>query len=339
MSAAPLDGKVAVVTGGTGGIGRETALGLAKLGATVVVVGRDRARGEEAVEAIRCQSGNARVELITADLSSLEQVKWVAERFGAMHDRLDILVNNAAGLFAERTVTVDGFEATLAMTHLSPALLTHLLLPRLRASVPARIVNVGSGVHRRGRIRWDDLGSERGYRGLDAYAQAKLLNLTWTYELARRLRGTGITVVAADPGAAWTAMARSMTPAMAPVPIRLAWPVLRRLQRGRTAQTAARSSVVAATSRELMSGAWLDPRGVPARSSKASHDGEAALRAWETTAEVLGIPLDRFATTRVPRKTAARKPAAAGSRIARSGWTDAVYADGSPVGGEATAAA
>lgn len=338
MSAAPLDGKVALVTGGTGGIGRETALGLAKLGATVVVVGRDAARGQAAVEDIRCQSGNHDVELITADLSSLDEVRRVADRFGEMHDRLDILVNNAAGLFAERTETVDGLEATLALTHLSPALLTHLLLPKLRTSVPARIVNVSSGTHRRVAPRWDDLQSERGYRGLEVHGRAKLLNLTWTYELARRLRGTGITVVAADPGSAWTEMSRSMTPRMAPVALRLAWPVLRRLQRGRTAREAARSSVVAATSRELVSGAWVDPRGVTGRSSRASHDGEAALRAWETTAALLGIPVEQFAAARVPRRAAARTTPTR-PRIGRSGWAPAVYRDDSPVAEEVTAAA
>jgi retinol dehydrogenase 14 len=337
MSAAPLDGKVALVTGGTAGIGRETALGLARLGATVVIVGRDRARGEEAVEAIRCQSGNARVELMTADLSSLDEVRRLAERFSAAHSRLDILVNNAAGMYAERWETADGFEATLAMTHLSPALLTHLLLPRLRASVPARIVNVGSGVHRHVGVRWDDLQSARGYRGLDVYGRAKLLNLMWTYELARRLRGTGITVVAADPGSAWTPMTAAMTPAMVPAPLRLAWPLLRRLQRAKTAEAAARSSVVAATSRELVSGAWLDPRANPARSSKASHDGEAALRAWETTAELLGIPVAQFATAPVARKRRAQQPATR-NRIARSGWPGAVYREDSAGSGKANAA-
>ena len=337
MSAAPLDGKVALVTGATGGIGRETALGLAKLGATVVIVGRDAARGQEAVEAIRCQSGNARVELMTADLSSLDEVRALAERFSSAHDRLDILVNNAAGMYAERRETVDGFEATLAMTHLSPALLTHLLLPRLRASVPARIVNVGSGVHRHVAVRWDDLQSARGYRGLDVYGRAKLLNLMWTYELARRLRGTGITVVAADPGSAWTPMTAAMVPAMVPAPLRLAWPLLRRLQRNGAAQAAARSSVAAATSRELVSGAWLDPRANPARSSKASHDGEAALRAWETTAELLEIPVERFTAPPVTRRRAERQPVAR-SRVARSGWPGAVYREDSAGSGKATAA-
>ena len=176
--------------------------------------------------AIRAESGNDAVELLAADLSSLDQVRWLAERFAAMHPRLDILVNNAAGLFAEREATVDGHEATLATAHLSPALLTHLLLPRLRASVPARIVNVSSGAHRGARIRWDDPQSERGYRALDAYARAKLLNLSWTFELARRLRGTGITVVAAEPASAWTALTESMTPAMLSAPRRLAWPLV-----------------------------------------------------------------------------------------------------------------
>jgi retinol dehydrogenase-14 len=333
---ARLDGKVALVTGGTGGIGRETALGLAKLGATVVVVGRDAARGEAAVEAIRQESGNANVRLMTADLSSLDEVRGLAARFAATHDRLDMLVNNAAGMYAERGETADGLERTLAMTHLSPALLTHLLLPLLRASVPARIVNVGSGVHRHVRLRWDDLQSRAGYRGLDVYGRAKLLNLTWTYELARRLRGTGITVVAADPGSAWTPMIESMTPEMVPAPLRLAWPLLRRLQRGHAAETAARSSIVAATSRELVSGAWLDSCARATRSSKASHDGETALRTWETTAELLGIPLEQFAATRLARKAAAQKPTSR-TRAARSGWQGAGYREDSSAG-QATAA-
>ncbi|HEX2079142.1 MAG TPA: SDR family NAD(P)-dependent oxidoreductase [Longimicrobium sp.] len=339
MSAPPLAGRTALVTGGTGGIGRETALGLAKLGATVFVAGRDRARGEAAVQAIRERSGNGAVELLAADLSSLDQVRWLAERFGTMHPRLDILVNNAAGLFPERRVTVDGHEATLAMAHLSPALLTHLLLPRLRASVPARIVNVASGAHRGARIRWDDLRSERGYRALDVYARAKLLNLTWTFELARRLRGTGITVVAAEPGSAWTAMTESMTPQMLPAALRLAWPLLRRRLRGRGPEAAARSSLVAATSRELVSGAYLDPRGEPAGASRASRDGEAALRAWETTAELLGVPLERFGATRVARRPAAVKHAPPRGRAARSGWAGSVYREASPAAAEEVAAA
>jgi NAD(P)-dependent dehydrogenase (short-subunit alcohol dehydrogenase family) len=319
MNAPPLVGKTALVTGGTSCIGRETALGLAKLGAAVTLVGRNGDRGMEAVESIQCQSGNPDVELMTADLSSRADVRSLAERFAARHGRLDLLVNNAAGLYGERRETEDGVEATLAMTHLSPALLTHLLLPLLRASAPARIVNVTSGVHRWARVRWDDLQSARGYRGLDVYARAKLLNLLWTGELARRVRGTGITVVAADPGTAWTEMSAAMVPGMVPAPLRALWPLVRRVQRGRTAEAAARSSIVAATSRDVLSGAYLDPRGRPADVSRTARDGELALRAWEVTAEMLGIDAGQLAGSRSRRRRPAEAPAFTASRLVGAG--------------------
>jgi NAD(P)-dependent dehydrogenase (short-subunit alcohol dehydrogenase family) len=319
VSAPPLVGKTALVTGGTSGIGRETALGLAKLGAAVTVVGRSRDRGVEAVEMIQCQSGNPDVELMTADLASRADVRSLAERFAARHGRLDLLVNNAAGLYGERWETADGVEGTLALTHLSPALLTHLLLPLLRASAPARVVNVSSGVHRWARVRWDDLQSARGYRGLDVYARAKLLNLLWTGELARRVRGTGITVVAADPGMAWTEMASGMAPGMVPAPLRALWPLARRIQRGRTAEAAARSSIVAATSREVLSGAYLDPRARPADVSRMARDGEMALRAWEVTAEMLGIDAEQFAGARSRKPRAAKALAFGAPRLVAAG--------------------
>lgn len=315
----PLVGKTALVTGGTAGIGRETALGLARLGAAVTIVGRSHDRGTEAAEAIQCGSGNPDVSFLSADLSSLDDVRSLAERFAARSERLDVLVNNAAGLYGERWETADGIEGTLAMTHLSPALLTHMLLPMLRASAPARIVNVSSSVHRWARVRWDDLGSERGYRGLDVYARAKLLNLMWTQELARRVRGTGITVIAADPGTAWTEMSGGITPAMVPAALRAAWPLVRRLQRGGTAEAAARSSIVAATSRDVLSGAYLDRRGRPARASRAAHDGELALRAWELTAQMLGIDAEQFAGARGRRQRAAEAPRFATPRLVAAG--------------------
>ncbi|HEX6042781.1 SDR family NAD(P)-dependent oxidoreductase [Longimicrobium sp.] len=319
MSAPPLVGKTALVTGGTGGIGLETALGLAKLGAAVTVVGRDEARGREAVERIRCQSGNPDVELMTADLSSLDEVRALAERIAAAHERLDLLVNNAAGLYAERRETMDGMEATLAMTHLSPALLTHLLLPLLRRSAPARIVNVSSGAHRWVRPRWDDLQSARGYRGLEAYGRAKLLNLLWTNELARRLRGTGITVIAADPGMAATEMSGAIVPEMLPASLRLAWPLLRRMGRRRTAEAAARSSVVAATSRDVQGGALLDPRGKAVEWSRTARDGELALRAWEVTAELLGLEAEHFAGSRSRTRRTEEEPRFTAPRLVVAG--------------------
>lgn len=320
MSAPPLVGRTALVTGGTGGIGRETALGLARLGAAVTIVGRDEARGREAVEAIRCASGNPDVELLTADLSSLDQVRSLAERFAAGHDRLDLLVNNAAGLYPERRETADGVEATLALTHLSPALLTHRLLPLLRGSAPARIVNVSSGLHRWVRPRWDDLQSTRGYRGLEAYGRAKLLNLLWTNELARRLRGTGITVIAADPGLAATEMTGGIVPQMLPPSLRLAWPLLRRMQRGHTAERAARSSVVAATSRDVQNGALLDARGRVTEWSRTARDGELALRAWEVTAGLLGVDAEQLAGSRSrTRRTPVEAPRFSAPRLVAAG--------------------
>jgi NAD(P)-dependent dehydrogenase (short-subunit alcohol dehydrogenase family) len=319
VSAPPLVGKTALVTGGTGGTGLETALGLAKLGAAVTVVGRSEARGREAVERIRCQSGNPDVELLTADLASLDEVRSLAERFAARHARLDLLVNNAAGLYRDRWETADGMEATLAMTHLSPALLTHQLLPLLRESAPARIVNVSSGVHRWVRMRWDDLHSARGYRGLEAYGRAKLLNLMWTNELARRLRGTGITVIAADPGSAWTEMSGGIVPAMVPAPLRLAWPLFRRMQRGHTAERAARSSVIASTSRDVQSGALLDPKGKMIEWSKTARDGELALRAWEVTAQLLGVDAEQLAGSRSRKRRTVEEPRFTAPRLVAAG--------------------
>lgn len=319
MSAPPLVGKTALVTGGTAGIGRETALGLARLGAAVTIVGRSHDRGIEAAEAIQCASGNPDVELMTADLSSTADVRSLAERFAERHGRLDLLVNNAAGLYGERWETADGVEGTLAMTHLSPALLTHLLLPLLRSSAPARIVNVSAGAHRWARVRWDDLQSERGYRGMDAYARAKLLNLLWTGELARRVRGTGITVVSADPGRAWTEMTAGMEPGMLPAPLGALFPLVRRMQRGRTAEAAARSSIIAATSRDVLSGAYLDSRGRPATASRLARDGELALQAWEVTAEMLGIDADQLAGARARKRRTAEEERYAAPRLATAG--------------------
>lgn len=238
--------------------------------------------------------------------SSRAEVRSLAERFAARHGRLDLLVNHAAGAFPQRGETVDGVEATLAAAHLSPALLTYLLLPLLRESAPARIVNVASAAPGRARVRWDDLQSSRGYRGADTYAHARLLNLLWTGELARRVRGTGITVVAADAG----------EDGPAPTGLHALW---RRVGYGwgsDRAEDIARGAIVAATSRDVQSGAFLDARGRPARPSRRARDGEAALRAWTVTAEMLGIDADAVAgrrrrtTEEVGRFTAPRLVAA-----------------------------
>jgi NAD(P)-dependent dehydrogenase (short-subunit alcohol dehydrogenase family) len=195
-----MQGKICLVTGATGGIGRETARGLAARGATVIVVGRDRARGEAAVESIRSDTGSSSVELMLADLSSQAAIRQLAAAVLGRHPRLDVLVNNAGALFPRRGFTVDGIERTFALNHLGYFLLTTLLLDRLRKSAPARIVNVASAAHRWGRMRLDDLQAERRYVAFLAYSNSKLANLLFTYELARRLEGSGVTANAVHPG-------------------------------------------------------------------------------------------------------------------------------------------
>jgi len=195
-----MDGKVCLITGATGGIGLETAKALGRLGATVVLVGRDPARTQAAVDAVNQAVAGARVDTILADLSSLQAVRALADTFLSRYSRLDVLLNNAGLIIDQRQVTVDGLEATLATNHLAPFLLTHLLLDTLKASGPARVINVSSDVHRIGKLDFTDLQSERRYDGFRVYATSKLANLLFTHALAKRLEGTPVTTNAVHPG-------------------------------------------------------------------------------------------------------------------------------------------
>ncbi|MDP9238496.1 MAG: SDR family oxidoreductase [Chloroflexota bacterium] len=204
-----MTGKTVMVTGASLGIGKETAAALAGMGARVVIVCRDRARGEAARAEIARQSGNPGVELMLADFSSLAQVRELAAAFKQQHPQLHVLVNNAGAYNAHRTTTTDGFETTFGVNHLGYFLLTDLLLDVLKASTPARIVNVSSGAHRGGHINFDDLQGEKGYSGRKAYGQSKLANVLFTYELARRLEGTGVTANAVHPGVVRTGFGKN----------------------------------------------------------------------------------------------------------------------------------
>jgi NAD(P)-dependent dehydrogenase (short-subunit alcohol dehydrogenase family) len=195
-----MTGKTCMVTGASQGIGKATALGLARLGARVVLVCRDRGRGEAAQAAIRQAVPGAEVELMLADLSDQKQIRQLAQDFKAKHDRLHVLVNNAGAIIMERRLTVDGLEATFATNHLGYFLLTTLLLDVLKASAPARVVNVSSAAHRRGKLDFDDLQHERSYSFMRVYSDSKLANIYFTRELARRLAGTGVTANCLHPG-------------------------------------------------------------------------------------------------------------------------------------------
>src|SRR5713101_6631271 len=204
-----MQGKICMVTGANSGIGKATALALAQMGATVVMVCRDRTRGEEAKSEITTKSRNNAVDLLQADLSSQQSIRQLVENFQHHHTHLHVLINNAGATFPGRRETVDGVEMTFAVNYLAPFLLTHVLLDMLKASAPARIVNVSSDAHASGSIQMDDLQAEKRYRPMRTYPQAKLAVVLFTYELARRLQGTGVTANCLHPGFVATHFAQS----------------------------------------------------------------------------------------------------------------------------------
>ena len=285
MAEVPLmAGKSVLVTGGTGGIGKATAIGLAALGARVGITGRDPARTEAAAAGIRATPGSPAVDAFAADLSVQAGVRRLAAQVLDTYPRLDVLVNNAGGFWAHRHVTADGLERTFALNHLAPFLLTSLLLDRLTASAPARIITVSSGAHARGRIDFDDLQSERNYSGQRAYSQSKLANVMFTYELARHLAGTGVTATVLHPGVVRTSFgAEDQAPYLA-VMIRVARLFMKTPAQG------ARTPIYLASSPQVegITGRYFVNRK-PKTSGKASHDTTAAARLWQASIDLAGL--------------------------------------------------
>ena len=195
-----MNGKVCLVTGGTNGIGKATAQALAKMGATVVIVGRDAQKAALVSKEIQESSGNPNVDWLLADLSSQQDIRRIASEFKNKYSKLHVLINNAGGTFMTRQLSVDGIEMTFSLNHLAYFLLTNLLLDTMLASSPARIINVSSDAHSGGKIEFDNLQGERSYSGIGPYGNSKLANILFTNELARRLEGTGVTVNALHPG-------------------------------------------------------------------------------------------------------------------------------------------
>ena len=203
-----MNGKICLVTGGTNGIGKSTAQELARMGATVIIVGRNAQKTSRVVKEIRASSGNPRVGSMLADLSSQQEVRQLAHEFQRKYPRLHVLINNAGGFFMRRQLRGNGIEMTFALNHLASFLLTNLLLDTLKAGAPARIINVSSNAHTSGKIEFDNLQGEREY-GPRAYDNSKLANILFTMELARRLEGTGVTVNALHPGFVSTGFAKN----------------------------------------------------------------------------------------------------------------------------------
>ena len=209
MSSVNVTGKICLITGGNSGIGKATALGLAKMGATVVIVSRNKEKGETAVTDIIAKSGNKNVELIQADMSSQDSIHKLAEDLKARHEKLHLLINNAGVYLTKRTTTENGLESTFAVNHLGPFLLTSLLLDILKASAPSRIVNVTSDAHNGAKINFEDLQGEKRFSGWQAYGQSKLAMILFTHELAKKLEGTGVTANSAHPGVVRTNFAKN----------------------------------------------------------------------------------------------------------------------------------
>ena len=278
--------QVILITGGNSGIGKEAAVALAAMGATVVVTARDRERGEAALAEIRDRAGSDRVELADLDLASFASIRAFAAAFLATHDRLDVLLNNAGGISGERQETAEGFETTFGVNHLGPFLLTSLLIDRLKASAPSRVVNVASRAHRqapRG-MPFDDLQSAQGrYSSMRVYAESKLANILFTRELARRLQGTEVTANCLHSGGVSSGFGREGDlEGFGALLMTIAQPFLISSAKG------AITSIYLASSPEVagVTGEYFF-KCRPARMSSKAKDDQAAARLWQVSEELI----------------------------------------------------
>ena len=279
----PMAGKTVLVTGGTSGIGRATAQGLAASGARLAITGRDREHTEDAADQIRA-AGGGQVDIFVADLSSQSEVRRLADEVLRSLPRVDVLVNNVGGYWNGRHITADGLEHTFALNHLAPFLLTNLLLGRLKHSAPARVVTVASHVHASGRIDFDDLQGARSYSGGRAYNQSKLANVLFTYELARRLAGTAVTATALHPGVVRTSFGAG-DPAGGQ---RLLTALLRPFMKSPAKGAATSIHLASAPDLEQVTGRYF-VNSTPKKSAKHSYDEAAAAQLWQASAELVGL--------------------------------------------------
>ena len=278
-----LDGKVVLITGATSGIGKAAAHKLAKMRAHVIIVGRNRVKTESTVQAIKTQSGNPSVDMLLADLSSMKDVRQLAQQFKARYQKLDILINNAGAMFSSRQETIDGYEMTFALNHLAYFLLTNLLLDMLKSGTLARIINVSSGIHPHATIDFDDLHSKTSYRFLNVYAKSKLANVLFTYELARRLTDSNITANALAPGSVATNLGRNNG---------LFWNMLSRVLSMfmSTPEKGAETIVYLAASHDVegISGYYFEECQT-IKSASQSYHHQTAQRLWDESAKMVGL--------------------------------------------------
>jgi len=205
-----MEGKIVLITGANSGIGKSTAFALAEKKATIIMACRNEEKCREVMEEIKANTANPNVDFLKIDLASFESIRKASLIFNKKYDRLDVLINNAGGIFNPREETKNGFESSFGVNHLAPFLLTNLLLGSLKQSTSARIINTSSGLHYRGKIDFQDLQSEKKYSAIQAYANAKLATVLFTYELARKLKETNITVNCLHPGVVQTRFGRNV---------------------------------------------------------------------------------------------------------------------------------
>jgi NAD(P)-dependent dehydrogenase (short-subunit alcohol dehydrogenase family) len=272
-----------MVTGASSGIGKETAKKLAELGATVVMVCRNRKRGEKAMSEVKRAGNGTPVELLLADFTSLDAVRAVAKEFHEKHGSLHVLVNNAGGVSVMRSETADGFETTFQVDYLSHFLLTNLLLDLLKESAPSRIINVSSASHYRGHLNFGDLQLKKGYGVMKAYSQAKLAQVLFTYELSRRLQGTGVTVNCLHPGTVATNIWKGSMG-----PLSFLGNISRLFLIG--PEEGAETPVYLASSPDVegLTGKYLDHK-LEKQSSDESYDQAMALKLWDESERMTGL--------------------------------------------------
>ena len=282
----PLEGKVAVVTGASTGIGRETALGLARQGARVVMSSKNPQRAAQAFEYVKTGSGNDTAELILGDFTSIASVNTLADTISQRHPKVDVLVNTAGIWSFSNETTEDGFESTFAVNHLATFLLTHRLMDNLKAAAPSRMVTVSSNVHRAGNINFDDLHMRKKFSGYRAYANSKLANIHFAYELSRRLEGTGVTSNCVHPGPVRTSLFRENKPWF----IKLAASIFQYVPFLLSPAKGAETSLHVASNPELagITGKYFVKKK-PVDSAPRSYDDAVAKRLWEVSAEMTGI--------------------------------------------------
>jgi retinol dehydrogenase 14 len=281
----PMTGRTVVVTGGTAGIGKATALGLSAMGARVAITGRDRQRAETAAGEIRA-AGGGQVDVFVADLSAQSEVRRLAEDLIRRFPQIDVLINNAGGYWNTRHVTEDGLERTFALNHLASFLLTTLLLERLKQSAPARVITFSSNTQALGRIDFNDLQGERSYSGARAYNQSKLANVLFTYELARRLTAARVTANALHPGVTRTAFGAEDPAAIQ----RLFVPLMRPFMKTPTGGATTSIYLATAPGIEQVSGRYFAD-SKPRKTAQRSYDEAAAARLWQVSADLTGLTL------------------------------------------------